>query len=280
MQGLCRYTLLLLLLVPSIHATEATQNLEEKPFVVIVPSYNNAKDYQQNLDTIFSQVYENFRVIYINDASADGTGELVEAYVQEEEVSDQITIIHNEENRGALYNLYHAIHSCDDEEIVVCLDGDDWFADDCVLRRMNELYSSGKVWLTYGGYRDYPGGWEYHGKRYDKERIKKNWFRSKPILGWMPTRTFYAWLFKRIKMQDLMFQGSFYPMAWDWGIMFPMLEMAGERFEAVEDIFYIYNRANPISDNRKDRELQSFLGRLIINKEKYRRLKRKPGKKL
>ena len=46
---------------------------EHKPFVVIVPSYNNSEWVERNLRSIFEQKYDNFRVIYIDDASTDGT---------------------------------------------------------------------------------------------------------------------------------------------------------------------------------------------------------------
>ncbi len=48
----------------------------EKPFVFIIASYNNSEWYKNNLDSVFAQDYENYRIIYIDDASPDGTGHL------------------------------------------------------------------------------------------------------------------------------------------------------------------------------------------------------------
>ena len=50
---------------------------------VFVPSYNNAQSrlYLRNLDSIFQQNYKNYHVVYVNDASTDGTGEYVQAYM-------------------------------------------------------------------------------------------------------------------------------------------------------------------------------------------------------
>lgn len=51
----------------------------EKPVCIVVPTYNNMKDrrYQKNIDSILMQQYENYRVIVIDDASDDGTGEAI-----------------------------------------------------------------------------------------------------------------------------------------------------------------------------------------------------------
>jgi len=41
----------------------------EKSMVVIIPSYNNESYCEKNLTSVFSQQYENYRVIYIDDCS-------------------------------------------------------------------------------------------------------------------------------------------------------------------------------------------------------------------
>ena len=46
-------------------------------FVIVIPSYNNAQWYKRNLDSVFAQTYKNFSVIYLDDCSPDGTGQLV-----------------------------------------------------------------------------------------------------------------------------------------------------------------------------------------------------------
>src|SRR3989304_2120498 len=72
---------------PAISLWDELKNVQpkkEKHFVVIVPSYNNKDWYQKNLDSIFMQKYTNYHVVYIDDVSTDGTGDLVEKYVQAE----------------------------------------------------------------------------------------------------------------------------------------------------------------------------------------------------
>ena len=128
----------------------------EKPIVVIVPSFNNSQWCMRNMHSIATQKYSNYRVIYINDCSTDDTGALVANYIHHMGLQGLIMLINNPKRVGALANLYNAIHSCDDQEIIVTLDGDDWFADDMVLSRINQAYQSENVWLTYGQFNTYP----------------------------------------------------------------------------------------------------------------------------
>ena len=103
---------------------------EHKPFVIIVPSFNNSEWVERNLNSIFTQKYDHYRVIYIDDASTDSTLQGVNACIALHDMGHRIDILHNEVNKGACENIYRAIRSCADEEIALTLDGDDWFAHD------------------------------------------------------------------------------------------------------------------------------------------------------
>ena len=84
-----------------------------RKFVVVVPGYNNRQWYARNLGSIFAQHYAGgFRVIYIDDASSDGTGELVQEYIAERNSEPLVTLTRNPFRMGALQNLYNAISLC------------------------------------------------------------------------------------------------------------------------------------------------------------------------
>jgi glycosyltransferase involved in cell wall biosynthesis len=112
-----------------------------KPMVIVIPSYNNRQWYQQNLSSVCAQAYDNFRVLYIDDGSPDQTGACVAKFIADHAVGHRIQLICNPIRVGALENLYGSIHTCDDREIVVLLDGDDWFAHHKVLQKLNAVYS-------------------------------------------------------------------------------------------------------------------------------------------
>lgn len=217
----------------------------ERKIVVIVPSYNNANYVLKNLDSIFQQEYSNYRVIYIDDCSTDNTFEVVKQYITDRKLWSKVKLIHNTERRGALANLYYAIKSCKDYEIVTTVDGDDWAATPHMLARINEAYADPNVWLTYGQFQFYPQGTPgYCGEipKDDVSNIRRHCGAASHL------RTFYAGLFKKIAKNDLLYNGDFYAVTWDKAMMAPMLEMANGKWQFIKDVLYIYNNGNPISD--------------------------------
>lgn len=248
------------------------ESLEEKPIVVIIPSYKNEAWYEQNLNSVLSQKYSNYRVIYIEDCSPDRTYDLVYTYISERGHLDRVTLIHNEKRQGAMANLYYAIHSCNDWELVVLLDGDDWFPHENVLSYINEIYNNPHVWLTYGQFIEYPSKRRGFCEDFPQHVIETNSYRQYG-LPVSHLRTFYAWLFKEIKKEDLMWNGGFFSMTWDKAMMAPMLEMAGGRFKFLSKILYVYNFVNPLNDCKVDGDLQAHLANVIRAMETYEPLK-------
>ncbi len=275
------------------------QNDIKKPLVLVVPSYNNKEWYEKNLFSMIQQEYSNFRILYVNDCSKDGTGDLVEKYVEEmgldyrvvdfddqqlpdilaamqsfyELVNEKrafFTLVNNRRRAGALANLYRAIHSCDDEEIVVLVDGDDWLFDKEVLKRLNDTYASKEIWFTHGTLKEYPWGHVAWCEPFPSSIMRQRAYRSFKCPSHL--RTFYAWLFKKIRLEDFLYKGEFFSMAWDMAIMYPLAEMAEERHVFISQVNYVYNMANPINDNKVDPQLQNDLDRFIRTKPPYSRL--------
>lgn len=258
-----------------IHAQKQDYHLKsydtEIPMVIIVATYNNKDWYDRNLASIFGQKYENYRVIIIDDCSSDGTGDLIEHYIHEKEFTEKCTLIKNQQRCFKMANIYKAIHACPDNVIIVMLDGDDWFSDNGVLHYLNELYQSSNVWLTAGGYRTWPAGYPGICRAIPTEVIEQNNFRNYPQTT-SQLRTFYAWLFKAIKLEDFFIHGHFIKTASDVAKMFPMFEMAAERIAYNYRKVYIYNRANVINDDKVDLSLQERTSESLCSKKKYSRL--------
>jgi hypothetical protein len=241
--------------------------VKELPFIVVIPSYNNNKWFEKNLDSVFMQKYDNFKVIYVDDASPDKTADFVEQYIIEHGLQQKITLIKNSERLFAMANRYKAIHMCQPHEIVVHLDGDDWFANDRVLSTLNNVYQDSNIWMTYGQFQYYPSGSIGHGKAIPQEVIEKNDFR---VYGRIPTAlyTFYAGLFHKIKKEDLMFEGKFFQMAHS-AYMYPIIEMAGNHSFFMPEVFYIYNVSTSINDQTVNPALQQHLSSIVKQKAKY-----------
>lgn len=252
--------LLSLLLFSFLQAAETIDG--EKPIKIVIPSYKNELWLHRNLNSVFTQEYNNYHVEYIDDASPDNTYDLVIKHIDKYKQHDRWKVIKNDTNKGALYNLYHAIHAADDNEIIITLDGDDWFPHSKVLKRINEAYTNNDVWLTYGQLQYYPGNAVEKCGDFPKDVIKNNTYRD---VYWRSThlRTFYAGLFKKIKTEDLQIDGHFLEVTWDLAFMYPMLEISGGRHMCMSEPLYVYNRATPLSDDKLRGSLQRRYAAMI-----------------
>lgn len=256
------------------------QDIQEKKIVIIVTSYNNAEWFDKNLGTLFTQrnnsddgLYENYRIIYVDDCSQDGTAELVEQYIISCNQQHRITLIKNKTRKRALANLYYALQLCEPDEIVFNYDGDDWLAHDHVFAMINEIYQDPNIWITYGQFQNWPTGEMGYCQPLSDELKEKQNFRKK---WWKPgqLRTFYAWLSHHIKLKDLLFegpyyQGQFFPANADLAIYYPMMEMAGSHYYFIPDVIYIRNVATPLNDFKANKEVQILGSKLIREKPKY-----------
>ncbi len=243
-------------------------NPKEKAFVIVTPSYNNKEWCKRNLESILSQDYSNYRLIYIDDASTDGTGEIAREHIEKHKQSERTLFIQNKERIGALANFYQAIAHCDPREIVVEVDGDDWLANTQVLAYLNEVYQDPEVWVTYGQFVIYPTGQQGWAAAVPQNISKRNAVRE---YRWLTThlRTYYAGLFQKIEKQDLIYTGDFFPMSGDLARMFPIVEMAGSHCRYIPKVLYVYNIASPLNDHTKNRELQQNLEMIIRTKKRY-----------
>ncbi len=226
---------------------------EQLPMVIVVPSYNNAKWCQKNISSLLSQKYENFRIIYIDDASTDSTTDLIP--------KEQITLVQHRQNRGAMRNLYETIHTLKDEEIVVTVDGDDWLAHPYVLQILNRAYHEGAL-LTYGQYLEYPS----YGLGITLPLPKR--LKNINSVPWCAShlRTFKASLFKLIPKENFLYQGEFAKVGWDVAMMLPMIKKAFDKVRFIPNPLYIYNASNPLNDfklyNREQQNLEEHFRRV------------------
>ena len=108
-------------------------------FKVVVPSYNNERWAEINLESIINQSYKNYEVFYINDASTDKT---VEKYNELVGKNPQFHLLENEVNMKRGFNVSNKnvkqfIDS--DDDIVVFVDGDDWLPYDNIFENLNNF---------------------------------------------------------------------------------------------------------------------------------------------
>lgn len=246
--------------------------IQQNPIVIVTASYNNAEWYKWNLNSVFNQDYKNWHLVYVDDCSSDCTGELVQAYIKECGFQNKVTLIQNKTRRGAMSNQYFAINQlCKATDIVIILDGDDWFEHAGVLSYINDVYAAGDTWLTYGQFREYPSGRIGFCCSMPENVVKNNAFRSHADIP-SHLRTFYAGLFQKIRIEDLAHEGAFFSMCADIAAMFPMIEMARDHFKFIPEVLLGYNEGNPINDFKVSKPLQRSLDLKIRSLPRYEKI--------
>lgn len=240
-------------------------NLSERPtlpethrFAIVIPAYNARAFCQKNLLSVFQQRYQRYRILYIDDCSTDGTADCVAHFAETFSTGAPLDLKRNTQNKGALANLYEAIWSCDDDEIILALDGDDWLAHDRVLEILNATYTLPETWLTYGQYISYPMYRSGACEALPPHLLtpKESWRIRKARWVTSHLRTFYAGLFKQIRHSDLLWKGELSRVSWDFAMLLPMLEMALHRSRFIPDILYVYNEDHPLNDHHMRPQLQ------------------------
>lgn len=280
----------MLMYLPVLFAEPDADPNSESPvdveFVILITSYNNEKYARRNLDSVVKQRSSKpYKILIIEDGSNDATGKIMDDYVKEHKLSDSfIRVIHNKERVGsALENIYNAIHTfIPDDKVVVCCDGDDTLSFNGVLERLEQEYRDPDVWMTYGRFIVYPAGefwsrcWGYCEETIRSCSFRKDWWNVPSHL-----KTFRAKLFKKIKKEDLLYQGTFFKKAWDMAMLYPMLEMSApvsptasnHSVFIADTVLYVYNWNNPLCDGHGlGLEEQQRLHNIVSSREPYKPL--------
>src|SRR5262245_64134947 len=127
-------------------------------------------------------------------------------------------------------NLVEAVRWCSGapEDVIVILDGDDWFASDDSLQIIAAAYERFDCWVTYGSWLSVklaPSG-QPHGRwpAYPDGTID---FRGQPFLG-TAVRTWKRWLWDHVRDADLRDDsGEYVRVSEDKLIAIPLLELCG-----------------------------------------------------
>lgn len=198
----------------------------------------------RTIDSIVKQEYREFDLCIIDDASSQpGQLELIDWARRRY----GFEVVANSFNLGCLANTKLGIERLDPnpDDVIVTVDGDDWLAHSKVLSRVAQRYETGRWDLTYGQYATYPFYRTGHCRP-----VRTRSFRNRPFV-FSHLRTFKHFLWKGIDQSTFVDpQGAIYRHATDLAFMYPMLEMAGDRFTFVDEILYIYNRETPYNEDK------------------------------
>lgn len=238
-------------------------------FKIIVPFHNVEKWIKFCIKSVKIQTYNNFECILVDDCSTDNTRDII---LNEIKLDKRFKLILKERKGGALSSICRGIKesNASDEDVIITLDGDDWFYNENVLNLLKKVYEEKQCWMTYGNYIEYPSGEVGRfSKQIPEDIINENKFRES---NWMSShlRTCKYKLWKRIKEEDLKnLDGNYYEMTADLATVFPMLEMSGKKSHFINDILLVYNRLNSNSEDKVNHFLQLSIEKEIRNKHKY-----------
>ena len=240
-------------------------------FNIIVPFYNCEKWIVKNIKSIKRQNYENFKCVLIDDMSTDNSENVINNEIAND---NRFVLVKNKEKKYALENIVDGIDglNCDDEDVIILLDGDDWLSSTTVLQYLSAVYTKDTL-VTYGSYVYNPSGKKgVEPSEYPKEIVQTNAFRKDK---WRAShlRTFKYKLWRKINKKDLQNEsGKYYEMTYDQAIMLPLLEMSSERTVYTPEVLHVYNRQNPLNVDKIKAQKQFQLSKKIRNKEPYKRI--------
>ena len=239
---------------------------------IITPFYNAQDFLGRCVDSMKRQSHADFHCILVDDLSTD------QSYIAAEAAIDgdsRFTLVKNTEKGYALANIAKSIEKsgADKDDVIILLDGDDWFASSLTLSHLNTYYSSPDCWLTYGSYVMHPHGHvgpepsEYPQRVIDDNSYRQDQWRASHL------RTFRRHLWDKINHEDLQdAEGKYYKMAYDQAIMLPLLEMAGKKSKYIPEVLHVYNKENPLNVDKIKTQEQVRTAQEIRNKKPYERL--------
>ena len=228
-------------------------------FVIICPSFNNEEWVETHIESIKCQTYDNYKVIYINDNSTDNTENVLLPLIEND---NRFIYIKNESNQGALKNMLNGFENyCEENDIVLQVDGDDWLSTPTVLENLNELYNKYDYWMSYGKMVAYdengkikeanPQNSPFHEFTHKHQYYRRDTWRSSHL------RAFRKFLFDKIDKNDFIskIDNKLYWNASDLALMYPMLEMCPvNKIGVIPFITYVYNASKSNQVRTRERE--------------------------
>ena len=113
---------------------------------VIVPNYNHAPYLELRLESIFSQTYDNYEVILLDDASTDDSAQVLRRF--HERHPEKSTLVINEENSGGVFHQWERGLNLAKGDIVWIAESDDWCTEN-FLETLVPYFENEAIMLAY-----------------------------------------------------------------------------------------------------------------------------------
>ena len=196
-------------------------------FVILCPFYNVKNYIVECYQSVLSQDYDNWIMMFGDDHSTDGTLLLIP------NTEPKFIKHYNSINLGPLgntINLIQHIPNPNPDDILIILDGDDQFINSFVLTHLSKIYQLHKPLLTYGQYISNLGNIG-HCRPFDSE-IEYNQLRQHRFFL-SHARTWKYKIYQKLlnvdpnldSLRDV--DGKFFKYAGDAAMMYSLAEVIG-----------------------------------------------------
>lgn len=203
-----------------VHPERSFPIRKQRSFTFVVYASNQDSWCERCLSSIFSQNYESYRVIFIDDASLDETYVSAQNFVMNAAQDERVILMRNEKKLGIAASLYLAAEHCLDQEVIIPLEAKDWLVQEDILSRLNQAFQNPDVWIAKSAALSYP----------EFQRVE-----SEGLFA------FYAALLKEVPISEL-FVGGGLSVDKD-AYMLPIKELSGGRHKTFAEPFLFANQA-------------------------------------
>ena len=124
--------------------------MNSSPLVTVyIPCRNYGRFLEKAVNSVFTQLYSNWELIILDEASTDDTEAIAQALCRR--YPKKTTFIKNEEPTG-LQRLANSVLGLAKGKYMVRLDADDWFDECALLLMVSKLEANPGIGLVYGNY--------------------------------------------------------------------------------------------------------------------------------
>lgn len=212
------------------------------PHFYIICSCRNAEKWiEKCINSVKDQVINDFTFMLWLDNPSDQTKEIAWQSTRNDARFKLFPATKQVYASKARWNLLQSILDAKPTDIVVLLDGDDWFYSPHSLSILAQTYQKHKVVATHGNFISSNHKICPWSKDYDVDVKRENKYRE---ARWIAThlRTFKFGLVNYLNEE--LFKdpaGNFYKSSTDFALFLPILELAGTHSMFIDEVLYVYN---------------------------------------
>lgn len=109
---------------------------------IVTPAYNCENTIERTLYSIAGQTYSNWDMTIIDDMSTDNTANVINDFVERNNLKDKVRLISRKEKFGEVRNTLDIVKKTSAENIIVRVDASDFITDLGCFHFINEIYKA------------------------------------------------------------------------------------------------------------------------------------------